>query len=225
MSVTTTPVAPTSRAAARSVFARWAGGLSLAHVVVLFGAFALEDVAVEHGTSPAKVAQAYGAAGLDRTLLSGYLEALSFFVLVAALVVIPRAFAARTELGRLAGQAFAGFGVAYVATTLAVGFPPGAAALYAAHHGVDPGTIATVNDVRNYGFVLQVALSLAMVLALGVLALAEQRYRLWVGWGGVVVGAAGLLVTPFAHNAMSAVETIWWVGMAIVLLRTRSGRD
>jgi hypothetical protein len=225
VSVTTTPVATTSRATARSVFARWAGALALAHVVVLFGAFALEQVAVENGTAADKVASAYRGADLTRTLLSGYLEALSFFVLIAALVVIPRAFAARTELGRLAGQAFAAFGVAYVAATLAVGFPPGAAALYAAHHGVDPGTIATVNDVRNYGFVLQVALSLAMVLALGVLALAEQRYRLWIGWGGVVLGAAGLLVTPFAHNAMSAVETVWWVGMGIILLRTRSGRD
>ena len=199
---------------------RLAGGLALGHVVLMLAAFAFEGVAsAEHGTSPGKLADLFRGVDLTRTLAAGYAEALSLFVLVPGIAVIAYLFSRRTTAGRLAAQTFAGFGIAYVASTLAVGFPPGAAALYAAHHGVDAGSIAMVNDIRNYSFVLQVALSVAMVLALGVAALAERLHTRWVGWGGVAVGAIGLAVTPMVHNAVSMAWMIWWVGMAVVLLR------
>ena len=199
---------------------RIAGGLALAHVVLMLGAFAFEGVeSAQHGTSPAKIVDIFGGASLTRTLVAGYVESLAFFVLTPAVIVIAWLFSRRTTAGRLAAQTFAAFGISFVATTLAVGFPPGAAALYAAHHGVDAGSIAMVNDIRNYGFVLQVALSVAMVLALGVAALAEGLHTRWIGWGGVAVGVIGLAVTPVAHNVVSAVWMVWWVGMAVVLLR------
>ena len=93
---------------------------------------------------------------------------MSFLVLTPAIVVVAYLFSRRTTMGRMAAQTFAAFGIAFVASTLAVGFPAGAAALYAAHHGVDAGSIATVDDIRNYSYVLQVALSAGMALALGI---------------------------------------------------------
>jgi hypothetical protein len=43
----------------------------------------------------------------------------------------------------------------------------------------------------------------------------------------VVVGGLGLVVAPFVHNAVSMAWMIWWVGLAVLLLRgapaTRDG--
>ena len=198
---------------------RWAGGLALAHIVLMLGALSQEGVLVEHGAALAKVQEEYGGASLGRALGAGYVEALAFVVLVPAIVLLSRLLGRRTEVGQVAAQSFLALGVAFVGSTLAVGFPAGAAAVYAAHHGVDAGTIATVNDIRNYGFVLQVALLAAMTLALGIAALADRVHTRWIGWGGVAVGGIGLVVTPFTQNAVSMAWMIWWVGMAVVMLR------
>lgn len=209
---------------------RWAGGFALAHVVVLFAGFS-QEVAVTHDTSLAKLQDAYGSADLTRVFAGGYVESMSFVVLIPALVLIGRLFGRRTEIGQVAGQAFVAFGLVYAAATLAVGFAPGAAAMYAAHHDVPIATIAMVNDIRNYGFYLQVAVSLAMALALGVAALAERVHARWVGWGGVTIGALGILITPLAQNAASMLELVWWVGLGVLLLRgtpaslSRGGND
>jgi len=221
--VSDTKAATTSDTTSETTARRWAGGLALAHVVLMLGAFSQEKVIVEHGDSFAKIRHAYAGASLGRTLGAGYVEAAAFLVLVPALVLLARLLGRRTELGRVAAQSFLGLGVAFVGSTLAVGFPAGAAALYAAHHGVDAGTIATVNDVRNYGFLLQVALLAAMTLALGIAALADRVHTRWIGWGGVGVGSIGLVVTPFAHNTVSMVWLIWWVGMAVVMIRRAPG--
>jgi hypothetical protein len=205
---------------------RVAGGLAIGHIVLLLGAFAVEGIAsAEHGTSPTKLVHLYGGVPLGRTLLAGYVEALSFFVLIAAVVVIAHLFSRRTTAGRLASHAFVAFGICYVASTLAVGFPPGAAALYAAHHGVDAGSIALVNDIRNYSFMLQVALSAAMALALGIAALQERLHVRWVGWGGMIVGVLGIVLVPVAHNLFSSLWMVWWVGLGIVLLRRTSPQE
>jgi hypothetical protein len=204
---------------------RTAGGLALGHVVLLLGASALEGVAsAQHGASPAKIVDLFSGLSLTRTLGAGYVEALSFFVLAAAVITISWIFSRRTTGGRIAAQTFAALGIAFISSTLAVGFPPGAAALYAAHHGVDAGSIAMMNDLRNYGFVLQIALSAAFALALGIAALASRRDTLWVGWGGVALGVLGLAATPFAHNPVSMAWMIWWVGVCVCCLRGSSAK-
>jgi hypothetical protein len=198
---------------------RWAGGLALAHIVVMLAAVSQEGVLLAHGDSVTKIQDTFAGASVGHTLGAGYVEATAFLILVPALVLIARLFGTRTELGRVASQTFLGLGIALVGSTLAIGFPPAAAAMYAAHHHVDPGTISMVNDLRNYGFVLQIALTAGMSLALGVAALAARIHTRWVGWGGVVFGSVGLVVTPFAHNAVSMAWMIWWVGMSVLLLR------
>jgi hypothetical protein len=205
---------------------RVAGGLAIAHAVILLGSFAMEGTAsAEHGTSPSEIARTFGDLSLARAFGAGYVEALSFFVLTPAIVLIAWLFSRRTLSGRLAAQTFAAFGVVYVASTLAVGFPPGAAGLYAAHHGVDPVSLAMVLDIRNFAFFLQVAVSAAMALALGVAALSERLHTRWVGWGGVAVGVVGIVAVPFAHNVISMLWLVWWVGAGILMLRAKSARD
>lgn len=204
---------------------RWAGGLALAHVVVMLAAVSQEGALLAHGDSASKVQHDLGNASLTQMFGAGYVEALAFLVLTPAIVLLGRLFGRRTELGRVAAQTFLGLGIAFVGSTLAVGFPPAAAAAYGAHHGVDPGTLATINDIRNFGFVLQIALLAGMTLALGIAALDDRVYTRWIGWGGVAVGTVGLVVTPFAHNAVSMVWMVWWVGMAVLLLRGAPSRS
>jgi hypothetical protein len=211
----TPPLTPRSTTAWRI-----AGGLGLAHVALLLGAFAVEGVAsVEHGTAAATVLSTYRSVGVDRVFFASYVEAASFLPLLACLAVLARLLSRRTETGRVAAQTAFGLGVAYVASTFAIGFPPLTTAVYAAHHGLDAGTVATINDLRNLGFVLQIALSMAAVLALGVAALAERQLRRWVGWGGVAAGAVGVVATPFVPNAMSALWMVWWVGLCVLALK------
>jgi hypothetical protein len=199
---------------------RVAGGLALAHVVLLFAAFS-QEVSVEHGDSPASVQNVYGGANITRVFAGGYAEALSFLVLTAAVVLVARIFGRRTETGRLAAGTFLALGVAMIASTLAVGFPAGAAALYGAQHGATASDVVMVNDVRNFSFYLQVALQAGMALALGIAALAEKTLVKWAGWAGLAVGAAGIVLVPFAHNLVSMLWIVWWVGVAVLLLRAR----
>jgi hypothetical protein len=199
---------------------RWAGGLGLAHVLVMLAAFSGEGVSsVEHGAAPMAVLHAYRAVSTTRVELYSYLEAMSFTLLLPALVLLAGLLGRRTEAGRVAARTALALGVAYAGSTFAIGFPPLTAAVYAAHHGVDPATVTTVNDLRDYGFVLQVALSMAFVLALGVAALSERVLTKWVGWGGVAVGGIGIVATPFVHNAVSMLWLVWWVGLAVLCLR------
>jgi hypothetical protein len=197
---------------------RWAGGLALAYVIVLFAGFT-QEVSVEHGTPLSQLMEKYRGADLTRVFAGGYVESLSFMVLVPAVVVLAHLFSGRTEAGQLAARSFMGLGLVYAAATLAVGLVPGAAALYAAQHGGDAHLVAAINDIRNYGYVVQVAIALAMTLALGIAARAERIFTRWVGWGGIVLGAVGLAVTPLEHNVLGMLQLIWWVGLAVLCLR------
>ena len=196
---------------------RVGGGLALAHVVLLFAGFAFE-VFTDPAYSPAKVTAVYAAAPESRVLTGGYVEACSFIVLALALVVLTCLLGRMTPLGRLAALSALVLGCAYVASTLAVGFPPGAAALHAAHLGAPPATVAAVNDVRTYGYILQTALQASFVLALGVAAASDRVLPRW-GRVGVAVGALGIIATPLAQNAVGMVLIVWWVGLAVLALR------
>jgi hypothetical protein len=203
---------------------RVAGGLALAHVVVLFAGFSQEkSVVLTDG--PHTVARVYGSGSLGRIFTGGYVESLSFLVLLPALVFLARAFGRRDEAARWASQTALGAGVVFIANTLTVGMPAGAAAVYGAHHGLaDSGTLAVVNDVRNFAFYLSLVTLGAAALCLGIAALRDGVMTRWVGWGGVLVGTL-LLLGPVGQrwadtiNTTSMLWMVWWVGVGICLIR------
>ena len=212
---TPTIAPPASRT---STLWRVAGGLALAHVVMLFAGFS-QEVVVEHATSLDTIMQKYGDADLNRVLTGGYIEAMSFIVLVVAVVLIGRLFGSVTEVAKIAGQAFVALGIVFAATTLAVGFAPGASAVYWSQHDGTAQLVGAINDIRNYGFVIQVAISLAMAGALACAALSRKIFAVWVGWFGLVLGTLGVAVAALVPNAMSMAQLIWWVGLAVLCLR------
>jgi hypothetical protein len=197
---------------------RVGGGLALAHVVMLFAAIT-QEVMVSHDTSLATLQDKYGSADLTRVFTGGYIEATSFVVLAAAIVVVARLFRRGPEGAQVSAETFLALGVAFVAATLAVGFAPGAAALYGAQHGADAHTVAVVNDIRNYGYQLQVMIQGGMAIALGLAAVLGRQLRRWAGWGGIAIGVATVIGTPFANNGLGMLWYVWWVGLAVLMLK------
>lgn len=222
MAQATVPVASESRAIRSTTTGaapwRWAGGFGIAHIVVMLGAFALEGVASDSSTW-AGTAKMFAGHSFNQTFYASYVEAMAFVLLVPALAILARQLGRGNQAGRVAGQTAFGLGIAYVGATMAIGFPPLSTSVYAAQHGADSNVVASIDQLRNYGFILQVACSLAFTIALGVAALAERTMRKWAGIGGVAVGGIGLLVTPFAHNAINLVWMVWWVGLCVLCLR------
>jgi hypothetical protein len=60
-----------------------------------------------------------------------------------------------------------------------------------------------------------------MAVALGVAAILGRQWNRLVGWGGVAVGTAVLVGTPFAHNALGMLWLLWWVPLMVLLIRGR----
>ncbi len=214
--ITTTAGAP-ARTTTGTLW-RVGGGLALAHVVMLFAAIT-QEVMVSHGTSLTSLQDKYGGANLTRVFTAGYVEATSFVVLAAAIVVVARVFRRGSEGAQVGADIFLALGVTFVAATLAVGFAPGAAAMYGAQHGADMHTVAVVNDVRNFGYQLQVMIQGGMAIALGVAAVLGGQLRRWVGWAGIAIGVATVVGTPFANNGLGLLWYIWWVGLAVLMLK------
>jgi hypothetical protein len=203
-----------------STLARVAGALGLAQVVVMFVAIT-QEVMVEHSTPLATVQHDFATADITRVFGAGYVEASSFLLLAPAIVIIARLFGRSSEATRAAAQTFLALGVAWIAATLAIGFAPGAAAIYGAQHGADIHSVAMVNDLRNYSYYLQVTIQGGMAVALGIAAIMSRAWSRSVGWAGVVVGAAIIVATPFAHNGLGMLWLLWWVYLCVLLVKGR----
>lgn len=225
MSTTTAPLttAPTDERRELSTLARVGGAFGLAHIVLIFAAIT-QEVMVEHATPLATIQHDFTTANLTRVFGAGYVEASSFLLLAPAVVIIARLFGRRSESARAAAQTFLAFGIAFIAATLAVGFAPGAAALYGAQHGADIHSVAMVNDIRNFSYVLQVTIQGGMAIALGAAAVLSRQWNRSVGWGGVVIGVAIVVGTPFAHNALGMLWLLWWVYLCVLLVAGRFDR-
>ena len=201
---------------------RVAGGLAVAHVVLLFAGFSQERSS-SLGDSAAAARHALAEGSLARSMLGGYVESFSFVLLLPVLVFLAHAVGTRTAVGRWASSTSLMAGVCYVAISLATGMPAGAAALYGGHHGGDLATAVMVTDIRNFAFYLSLLVLGLQALALGIAARSEGFSPRWTGIGGVVVGI--LLMAGVAgaglglHDFASLIWTVWWIGVGIALIR------
>ena len=192
----------------------------LASVALLFAGFS-QEVSPVHGDSAEKVKAVFAGADFDRVVAGGFVESLSFLVLIPGLVFLARAVGHRTGPARWAATSGLAAGMTYVAVTLAAGMPAGVAALYAAQHGAGATTVAAVVDVRNYAFFLSVAITGAQAVAVGLSALADRTHTRWIGYGGVLAGVATIAaVGAGAPNAGSMIWLVWFVGTGVVLIRS-----
>jgi hypothetical protein len=204
---------------------RVAGGLALAHVVLLFAGFSQERSNVL-GSSAGEARHALVEGSLTRSMVGGYVESFSFVLLLPALAFLAHAVGTRTALGRWAASTSFVAGVTYVAITLATGMPAGAAAAYDGHHGGDLATATMVADVRNFAFFLSLLVLGLQAVALGIAARSDRFSPRWTGVGGIVVGIllfAGVAGAGIGlHDYASMIWMVWWIGVAIALIRNAS---
>ena len=201
---------------------RAAGVLALAHVVVIMtGLVITNPPLLEDGT--AGIRESYAEGNLTRIFAGGYLEVLGFVLVIPVLVFVARNVGRSTELGRWAAQTSLAAGLIYVAITIAVGFGAGAAAAYGVHHGLDLDTALALNNVRNIGYFLSLAVLGASCVGVGVAALQDGFSPRWTGWGGIVTGLSLFTCVPLAAFAAqdlpTLVWTVWWIGVGVQLIR------
>lgn len=201
---------------------RIAGALALAHVVLMLGGVVFESTPVL-GDPPADQSAALLHGSLVSTMAGGYAEYLGFLVFLAFAVLLARLLRGSGEVQRWFGSCIAGAGVVYVAITLAVGFPAGAAATYEGHHGAPLMTAMTVNDIRNFGYFLSVGVLGVFTLAAAAAIRATGLLPRWLAWTGYLVGAASLAAVPAARvgaiDYANIAWLVWFVALAVVALR------
>ncbi len=155
-------------------------------------------------------------------MTGGVVVLLGFVALLPAMAFLARTLGRRTEAGRWAAQSAAAAGVVYVATIVGSGFAPGAASLWGLHHGLDLDTALAVNNIRNFAYFLVMPVMGTYTVAVGLSALSDRILTRWVGWGGLIVGAALLLAVPAAAFGIQygmPLWLLWWMGVAISLIR------
>lgn len=206
---------------------RLAGGLAIAHVVLLFGGSSQEKSPLL-SDGPEVVKRALVGANVGQAIAGGVVESLSFLVLLPVLVFLARSIGQRTEAGHWATQTALAAGVCYVVITVATAIPAGAAALYGAHHGVaDAATLALVDNVRNFAFYLSLLALGTHALGIGIAALTDGTMKRWAGFGGIGVAIilfAGVAAEGLTHGGAASgmpfmLWVIWWIGLAISLIR------
>jgi len=201
---------------------RVAGGLAIAHVVLLFAGFSQERSNVL-GSGVGEARHALVEGSLSRSMIGGYVESFAFVLLLPTLAFLAHAVGTRTAVGRWAASTSFVAGVTYVAVTLATGMPAGAAALYDGHHGGDLATATMVADVRNFAFFLSLLVLGLQALALGIAARSDRFSPRWTGVGGIAVGVllfAGVAGAGLGlHDYASLIWMVWWIGVAIALIR------
>lgn len=219
----TTTAEPGGRPLARPLW-RLAGCFAAAHVLLLVLGIALQDSPLfQDGV--AGIQRGYVEGDMAATMGGGMVQSFGFVLLVPALVFLSRAIGRRTEAGRWAAQTALAAGLAYVAVTMAVGLPAGAAALYGAQHGLDVDTAFAINNIRIFSYFLSMGLLGTHAIGLALAARQDGVMRRWVGWGGLVSGAVLLLSVPAASIGQqdwgTLVWVIWWVGVSVCLFRHR----
>ena len=201
---------------------RIAGILAIVHVAVMLGGFSLEQ-SPALGDGPSSVVAAYVHSGMTTIFAGGYIEYLAFLVFLPLAVLLGRLLRGRDEVSGWLAGCIGAAGVAYVAVTVAAGFPAGAAALYNGHHGAPVSTLSTVNDVRNFAFVLSIGTLGVFTVAVAAAGRVTRALPAWVVWSGYVVGAVSIAAVPAARAGILDVVTlvwlVWFLALAAACLR------
>jgi len=205
---------------------RTAGALTLGWLVLLFAGNAGQPQLLLDDPT-AKVRDALVGSDMSRAFGGGYVEFLGFLALLAAGTLYAALLRADGPVGQWLSSLTVGSIVAQVASTAAVGFPAGAAALYGGHHGASVETIRTVNDIRNFAFFLSGGLMAVFIASLAASVLVTRRLPSWVAVTGIGVAALQLGTIPAANHGVFQLATLlsfaWVAALGVATLR-QAGR-
>jgi hypothetical protein len=198
-----------------------AGGLLIAHIVMLFGGLAFERTPMIGDNAQAQSA-ALVHSPMAQVFAGGYVETLSFLILLVALIAFARVLRGRTEVSRLWASAISAAGSCYVAITIACGFAAGAAATYDGHHGAPLSTVIAVNDVRNFAYFLSVAVLGLVILCIALAMRASALLPRWVARTGYFVATLCVASVPAErHGVMDLANMVaiaWLIALAVAAI-------
>lgn len=200
---------------------RIAGGLAIAHVVLMLGSFTLQKVA-PLGASQAVVIADHVQWSMAKGFTGGFLTLLSFLVFLVDATLIARLVRGRTETSRWWAATAAAAAISYVATTF-IGLAALGGALYDGHHGAPVTTVTALVDMHWFAIYLATAALGLFTLALAGAGHAAAALPRWTSYTGYLVGAICILSVPAARSGLSDMATlvwlVWFVAFAIVALR------
>lgn len=205
-----------------------AGGFALAHAALIpVGIYLAERPLFVEGTEG--VTDSYLGGEIARSLTGGMLEAFGFLLMVPVLAFLGHVLGRGSEAGRWAARTGLLCGLGYVAVTFAVGFPAMAAAMYGVRHGLDPDIAFAINTIGTFGYFLSLMLLGGSTLGFALAALSDRLHVRWFGGFGVVTGLALVASTPLATVGQqdwgTLVWMVWFVGVAVLMLRHREVGD
>lgn len=199
-----------------------AGALAIAHIVLTFLGTAFEH-SLMLGGQPSAAAKVLAGSSMTGEFAGGYIELSAFLMFLVAAMLLAQLLRGDGEVGGWVSSCMSGSAVVYVAVTIATGFAAGAAALYDGHHGAALGTATTVNDIRNFGFILSGAVAGVFAVSTSAAVQATGRLPRWIAYAGYAVGALGVAAVPAARTGFISIATIawflWFVALGIVALR------
>ena len=201
------------------------GGLAIAYIVLTFAAISVEGMTSELGSDPSEITTNMMQGSMSARFGGGYVEALSVIVFLLAALLLARLLRGTTEWTGWLASAISATAVINAGTSLIVGFPAGAAAIYDGHHGAPVEMVAIMNDLRNFAFFLSVAVLGVFTASVGAAILATRELPRWAGWAGLAVGLLCVVSVAAAgggaHNIANLVQMVWWVALAVLAFRRR----
>lgn len=209
----------------RPLLSRIAGGLGLAYVVLLMTGLFISGGGALLEEGAAGVERAYRDGALAPILTGWFIESVGFILFVPAAVFLASRLGRTSEAGRWAARSGLVFAGLYVAATLAVGFPAGAAAAYGTKEGLAVEAAVALNSMRVFAYLLSLLALGGQVVCVALSALSDGIGRRWVGLLGLVTGVALCASAPLAvaslHDLPTLLYLVWWVGVCVLLLRAR----
>jgi hypothetical protein len=201
---------------------RAAGALAIAYVVLSFAAVAFITTP-EIGSTPKAISSGLMTSSMTKDFTGGYLEFIAALVLLASLLLFARLLRGATEVSAWLASCLAATAVTLTAVGIAAGGAAGGAALYDGHHGASITTVATINDIRNFGFFFAVALDGVVALCIAGAVQVTRLLPRWVAYTGYVVGTLSIVsvigARNGAHNLANMLFFIWLVAMAVRSMR------
>jgi hypothetical protein len=202
---------------------RLAGGLAIAHLVLMLGGFSLQRVA-PLGARSGTVAADYVRWSTTKAFTGAYVDLLAFLVFVLAATLLARLMRGESEVSGWLSSIIAATGSIYVAVTLATAMADSSAAHYAGRHGAPLATVTALGQVHWFGVALATGVLGVFTLAVAAAAFTTGLLPRWVSYAGVVAGAACLVgAVPGAREGLVDYATliwmVWFVGLGVAALR------
>lgn len=199
------------------------GALAIGSIALQFAALAVEKMTPELGSPSSDVVKDLMHGSLVARFGGGYVEYLSILVMLVAGLLLARLLRGTTETSHWLASIISATAILGASS---VGFAAGAAAIYDGHHGASVQTVAMMNDLRNFSYILSLAVLGVFTLCVGIAAVTTRALPRWIGWAGVAVGIVCLASPPGArndlHNLANLLQMVWWVALGVVALSRRT---